>query len=171
MADKYFKIGNAPAFWTVKHIFAKFYAADIDGDGRADMCFLNEDGQMFCLRNGGQGDLPTAAFNGYWQGFRSSGSQDWVQIFGGTAPNAPSTLILTDLNGDFKADWLIMDQTGLVNTFINNRGSDDSLVPDWQFAGRTHAGGVTLGIENANSTIKFGRMFGTGRRDVSFATY
>lgn len=37
--------------------------ADIDGDGRADVCFIHDNGDIGCSRNGGQGR------NYYWQGF------------------------------------------------------------------------------------------------------
>lgn len=37
--------------------------ADIDGDGRADLCFVHDNGDIGCSRNGG------LDINHYWQGF------------------------------------------------------------------------------------------------------
>jgi len=60
-----------------------------------------------------------------------------------------------------------MDTTGKVDTFINNRGTGVGIIPDWQYADVTHGGLASFGVTNANSVVKFGRMYGTGRRDVS----
>lgn len=47
--------------------------ADIDGDGRADVCFIHDNGDIGCSRNGGQGR------NYYWQGFSTdSGLRETV---------------------------------------------------------------------------------------------
>ncbi len=96
-------------------------------------------------------------------------AQQPVEIFGGLGIGSTKAIKLIDLNGDFKADWLAMDETGLVDTFINNRGYGDGIILDWQYAKTTHTGLGSLGVTNAYSTVKFGRMFGTGRRDVSTA--
>jgi len=39
---------------------------DIDGDGRADYCLVEADGDVLCSRNGGVGE------KGKWQGFSSA---------------------------------------------------------------------------------------------------
>jgi hypothetical protein len=60
---------------------------------------------------------------------------------------------LVDINGDFRADWLWLDGTGEVTTYINNRGTGKgSLVPDWQRIGVTHAG---MGVAGARDRIRF----------------
>ncbi len=41
--------------------------ADIDGDGRADLCFVHDTGEIGCSRNGGFGT------GHYWQGFSTPG--------------------------------------------------------------------------------------------------
>lgn len=138
--------------------------ADIDGDGRADWCILVELGNIACLRNGGQGDLPTAAYGGFWQGF--SGPDGWTVVFPGQGRGNAAGVNLVDLNGDFKTDWLFMNHDGQVDTFINNRGTGNGMIPDWQFVNITHTGLSSFGVTNANSAVKFGRMYGTGRRDV-----
>jgi hypothetical protein len=50
---------------------------DIDGDGRLDWCAIDDVGDVYCWRNGGSGDTPTAAHNGYWQGMAS----DYIILF------------------------------------------------------------------------------------------
>jgi lysophospholipase L1-like esterase len=42
---------------------------DIDGDGRLDYCAIDDKGDIYCWRNGGVGDAPTADHDGYWQSF------------------------------------------------------------------------------------------------------
>lgn len=142
------------------------YIADIDGDGRADWCVLVELGNVACLRSGGQGILPISSAGGFWQGFKSSGPEDWTVVFPGQGRGNAAGVNLVDLNGDFKADWLFMTPTGQVDTFINNRGTGLGMVPDWQYVDITHSGLSSFGVTNANSVVKFGRMYGTGRRDV-----
>lgn len=43
---------------------ANLTLTDIDGDGRADYCLVDDNGDVRCSRNGGQGDKAA-----YWQGF------------------------------------------------------------------------------------------------------
>lgn len=140
--------------------------ADIDGDGRADWCILLHPGDIACQRNGGQGDAPTAAYGGFWQTFDSTGGA-WTTVFHSQHRGNAAGVNLVDINGDFKTDWLFMDKTGKVDTFINNRGTGAGMIPDWQYANVTHGGLASFGVTNANSVVKFGRMYGTGRRDVS----
>lgn len=63
-----------------------------------------------------------------------------------------------------------MDETGKVDTFVNNRGTGVGMTPDWRYADVTHGGLSIFNVTNANSAVKFGRMYGTGRRDVSAGT-
>ena len=57
-----------------------------------------------------------------------------------------------------------MDVQGGISTLINNRGIGPGLTPDWQNMGKTHGG---MGVNGARTNIRFGRLFGTGRPDVS----
>jgi hypothetical protein len=57
-----------------------------------------------------------------------------------------------------------MDDTGKVNTFINNRGSGKGLKPDWSNAGDTHQG---LRQAGTRARVRLARIYGTNRRDVS----
>jgi hypothetical protein len=59
-----------------------------------------------------------------------------------------------------------MNTQGGINTMINNRGTGYGLTPDWQAMGETHGG---MGVNGARASIRFGRLFGTGRPDVSIS--
>lgn len=139
--------------------------ADIDGDGRADWCIVLLVGDVACLRNAGVGDLPKSDFGGFWQYFATDKSE-FTTVFLSQNRDNDAGVNLVDMNGDFKADWLSMTTSGQVDTYINNRGGTE-LLPDWQDAGGTHGGLSSFGVINAHSAVKFGRMYGTGRRDVS----
>jgi hypothetical protein len=131
--------------------------ADIDGDGRADYCLINTDGYLVCSRNGGQGDSYS------WQGFST------VDGLRGLVFNARKRgndeVIITDINGDFKDDLLFIGDNGNSDTYINNRGWGAGIVPDWRSAGITHPGQGDYGIRE---NIKFGRIYGSGRRDYIY---
>ncbi|PVH96898.1 carbohydrate esterase family 3 protein, partial [Periconia macrospinosa] len=126
--------------------------ADIDGDGRFDYCVTDDGGNIRCWRNGGIGDTPA-----YWQ--------DLGVVFTGKGMgDIGGTRFVVDINGDGRSDWLWVDNTGKVTTYINQRGYDKSLVPLWLEAGVTHQGmGSTVGREK----IHFGRLYGSGRRDYA----
>jgi hypothetical protein len=61
------------------------------------------------------------------------------------------------INGDFRSDWLWLDETGQVTTYINNRGTGKgSLAPDWVSVGVTHAG---MQVDGAKDRVKFGNVY------------
>lgn len=144
--------------------------ADIDGDGRADWCILLHVGDVACLRNGGSGTLPTSGYGGFWQDF-SSGGTDFTTVFPSQHRGNAAGVNLVDINGDFKTDWLFMTASGQVDTYINNRGNGLGMIPDWQYVDVTHPGLSQFNVTNANSAVKFGRMYGTGRRDVRYKAF
>ncbi|KAK1755378.1 hypothetical protein QBC47DRAFT_300196, partial [Echria macrotheca] len=128
----------------------RVHIADIDGDGRADYCVVQDNGDVRCWRNGGQGDMPE-----YWQPmgivFKSKGMGD------------PLGVRFYDINGDGRDDWLWMDNTGLTHTYTNNRGctkgnEGQGLTPNWRAAtsNPTHAG---LGIANIRDQIHFANVY------------
>ncbi|KAE8155227.1 hypothetical protein BDV25DRAFT_146356 [Aspergillus avenaceus] len=123
---------------------------DIDGDGRIDYCLVHNNGDIQCWRNGGQGDAPTSKYKGYWQ--------DLGIVFTGNMGNNTDVRFV-DINGDFRSDLLLLDDQGKVTTYINNRGTGKSLVPDWRSAGVTHEG---TGVAGAKNRIKFGRVYAGG---------
>ncbi|KAE8390395.1 hypothetical protein BDV23DRAFT_193793 [Aspergillus alliaceus] len=128
---------------------------DIDGDGRLDYCLVKGNGDIQCWRNGGQKDAPTKEFNGYWQ--------DLGTVFKGKGMGDIAGVRLVDINGDFRADWLWLDDEGKVTTYINQRGTGKgSLAPDWRRIGVTHAG---MGVKGARDRIKFGQVYPHGGAD------
>ncbi|KAB8256183.1 hypothetical protein BDV32DRAFT_161282 [Aspergillus pseudonomiae] len=128
---------------------------DIDGDGRLDYCLVKGNGDIQCWRNGGQKDAPTPEFNGYWQ--------DLGTVFTGKGMGDIAGVRLVDINGDFRADWLWLDEEGKVTTYINQRGTGKgSLAPDWRRIGVTHAG---MGVKGARDRIKFGQVYAKGGAD------
>ncbi|KAF7589874.1 hypothetical protein BBP40_003586 [Aspergillus hancockii] len=130
---------------------------DIDGDGRIDYCLIHNNGDIRCWRNGGHKDAPTKEYGGYWQ--------DLGIVFTGTGMGDITGVRFVDINGDFRSDWLWLDDKGKVTTYINNRGTGKSLVPDWHSAGVTHAG---MGTDGAKNRIKFGRVYAGGGADYTW---
>ncbi|KAJ6057366.1 hypothetical protein N7460_000640 [Penicillium canescens] len=131
---------------------------DIDGDGRIDYCLVKGNGDIQCWRNGGQKDAPTNEFGGYWQ--------DLGIVFTGKGMGDIDGVRLVDINGDFRADWLWLDDEGKVTTYINQRGTGKgSLAPDWRRIGITHAG---MGVKGARDRIKFGQIWPGGGVDYSW---
>jgi len=120
---------------------------DIDGDGRLDYCIMDGNNALTCYRNGGIGDRPS-----YWQDFGVIHAGEGRQNAG---------IMLVDVNGDFRSDWLYMDENGAVTTHINQRPAGKTLKPHWLDSGVTH-----LGVRMPDRVgIRFGKVYGSGRRD------
>ena len=66
-----------------------------------------------------------------------------------------------------RADWVWLDEKGKSTIYINQRGSDKSLIPHWVQAASSHGGGFTLKDGGSREDIQFGRLYGSGRADVS----
>jgi hypothetical protein len=137
---------------------------DIDGDGRCDYCLVHNNGDLHCWRNGGNGLAPTSAYeNGLWQ--------DLGLVWTGGDGGDSDSVMLVDINGDHRTDWLSMDTTGAVDTSTNSRFCNvdpDNFLIDWLDAGKTHAG---LGVNGVRDYIKFGRVYGdTGYRSYVHVT-
>ncbi|KAK2765017.1 hypothetical protein FQN54_008716 [Arachnomyces sp. PD_36] len=135
--------------------------ADIDGDGHFDYCIAHGNGDIYCDRNGGQGDAPE-----YWQPL---GLQ-----FEGKDKGDLNGVRFVDINGDGRSDWLWLDDKGKTDTYINNRGcnqpdgSNWMLGVDWRDAGETHAG---MDEEGARDNIHFAKVYGVdGRYDYIYVT-
>jgi hypothetical protein len=73
-------------------------------------------------------------------------------------------VLLTSLLRSFRSDWLWLDDTGRVTTYINQRGQGDGMIPHWDSVGVTHGG---MGEAGARSQIRFARLYDSGRADVS----
>lgn len=94
--------------------------ADLNADGKADYIMIAPTGAMSAYLNGGS---------------NSSAPNGWVwyptgQIGGGITSNA-SDVQFADVNGDGRADYLVVDTTtGAVTCYLNS-GGDTSSGPGW----------------------------------------
>jgi hypothetical protein len=70
-----------------------------------------------------------------------------------------------DMFGSFRADWLYIDDTGAVDTWINQRGWGTGIVPNWIHPGVTAPGMKVPGVQGQ---IKFGRIYGSGLLDYVY---
>jgi len=129
---------------------------DIDGDGRIDYCAIKDEGDIYCWRNGGIGDIPV------WQGMVGG-----AVTFDAKGMGDIQGIRFADINGDFRSDFILMFPDGHSRIFINQRGTTDDgsgLKPHWVEASKAHAGfgGVAnMGLDN----FKLGRVYGSGRAD------
>jgi lysophospholipase L1-like esterase len=143
---------------------SKVRLADIDGDGRIDFCNVEVNG-VYCWRNVGTGDAPTAKYNGSWEGMLMDG--------GGTTLDLPRDLFspqtrFVDINGDGRADWIYVHNDTHMDIRINQHGgfSDGKgLKPHWANAANAIEG-WPKDHSVAQDHILFGRVFGSGRNDV-----
>ncbi|KPM39384.1 hypothetical protein AK830_g7215 [Neonectria ditissima] len=126
--------------------------ADIDGDGRLDYCVVADNGDVRCWRNGGLGRRAE-----YWQ--------DLGKVAPGRGMGDLAGVRFVDINGDGLSDWMWLDEQGKVTTYINQRGDGKGMVPHWLETGVTH-GGMGEDTEGRENII-FGRLYDSGRRDVS----
>jgi hypothetical protein len=131
--------------------------ADIDGDGRADFCFLDYEGPIRCSRNAGQGDTYS------WQGFSTIDGIRGVVFDKGTSELY--NIKLGDINGDHRADVLSIGANGNVETWTNQRSRGSGIVPNWVSAGITHEGQPAQDIRD---NIKFGKIYGSNRLDYIY---
>ncbi len=86
--------------------------ADVDGDGRDDYLRVGDDGSVHAYIN-------TYVNDG------AGGSIHWVERLNwapGVSYGSRSKLRLADVNGDRKADYLMVGSTGAVHAYINNGG-------------------------------------------------
>jgi hypothetical protein len=132
--------------------------ADIDGDGRADYCIIDDGGNIKVWRNSGTTDQPS------WQPlgmrFTAKGMGDMKGVAFG------------DINGDGRDDWLWIADNGATTTWTNSRSClkgqmGDGLNVVWRqgfysgsSSGPTHAG--PPGGASGRDRIHFARIYGQG---------
>ncbi|KAJ5195822.1 hypothetical protein N7449_006301 [Penicillium cf. viridicatum] len=87
---------------------AQVRVGDVDGDGRADYCVFENNGDMSCWRNGWIEDTPA-----YWQ--------DLGKRFSGRDMGNLTGVRLEDINGDGRDDWLWIGDEGETYTETNAR--------------------------------------------------
>ncbi|KAF5604267.1 acetylxylan esterase [Fusarium subglutinans] len=142
--------GNPPKFKSIGQVVGKHdgYEAtdvritDIDGDGRADYCLVEDNGSV-----------------------TAKGLRETVFDKNSKPGASKSGVVFADLNGDFRDELMWVSDTGSVHIWNNMRGWGKGIVPEWRDAGLTHKGQTTKGIQDR---IKFGRIYGSSRRDYIY---
>ncbi|BAU85087.1 esterase [Streptomyces laurentii] len=116
--------------------------ADFDGDGRADYLTVASNGAVSVwLNRGGDG-------RGDWEGIG--------QVATGTT-NDRDRVRFADFDGDGKADYIVLSESGAVSVWLN-RGGDGR--GDWQWIGQ-----VATGTTSDQSRVRFADYDGDGKAD------
>ncbi|KAK4177572.1 family 3 putative carbohydrate esterase [Triangularia setosa] len=122
--------------------------AQIDGDGRADYCLIKADSSIDCILQSEQGE------------FKGSFELAFDKLPG----IDKSRIVLGDINGDFRSDYMRIGENGNILAFINS-GMGRNNAPEWRDAGIITQGG--LGVMPPD-LIKFGRIFGSSKLDYIY---
>ncbi|MEV5511295.1 FG-GAP-like repeat-containing protein [Streptomyces orinoci] len=118
--------------------------ADINGDGKADYLIVGKDGSIHAYINkGGDG-------HGGWT--------DYGVIATGAPGGTPDRVRFADINGDGKADYLVVGDNGSVHAWINNGGDGHG---GWKDAGLIATG--TAGV--TPDQVRFADINGDGKAD------
>ena len=136
-----------PAGWNRARYYATIQLADVDGDGKADVCGRGAAG-VECWLSDGHG-FPTKISGPAW-----SDATAWA------APPSGSTLRFVDLNGDKKADLCARASAGIRCVLSNGTGFGDEIAgPDFSDATGWNA-------PQYYGTILYADLDGDGRVDV-----
>ncbi|KAF7339011.1 Acetyl xylan esterase [Mycena venus] len=139
--------------------------ADLNGDGRAEYLYLDENGAMTAYLNLGSSDSGLGAANVGWlpQGVVATGPAN-----GATRDN----VILADVNGDGRADYLTVTHTGgVAELFINGGGPDNG--PNAAKVVWFPQGVIATGVGSSGVGVQFADLNGDGRAeylDVNYQT-
>ncbi|MFC5718580.1 FG-GAP-like repeat-containing protein [Streptomyces gamaensis] len=116
--------------------------ADVNGDGKADYLVLGEDGSVRAyLNNGGDG-------NGGWE--------EYGLIATGTG--APGSKVrFADIDGDGKADYLVVEDDGSVRAWVNHGGDGHGGWSDY--------GLIATGTGAPGAKVRFADVDGDGKAD------
>ncbi|MEU3752397.1 FG-GAP-like repeat-containing protein [Streptomyces olivoreticuli] len=136
--------------WTEQGTFAtgvgqpgdKVRFADINGDGKADYLIVHDNGSVDAwINNGGTN-------HGGWteQGTFATGVGE-----------PGSKVRFADINGDGKADYLTLQDDGVVNAWINNGGTGHG--------GWTENGTFATGVGQPGDKVRFADVNGDGKAD------
>ncbi|QLE74457.1 hypothetical protein FGW37_25215 [Streptomyces rectiverticillatus] len=118
------------------------YQVDFNGDGKADYLVTEDNGAVRAyVSNGGDG-------HGGW-------INKGIVAAGAGAPG--SKVRFADINGDRKADYLIIEDNGAVRAFINNGGDGQG--------GWTDRGIIATGTGAPASKVRFADIDGDGKAD------
>lgn len=125
------------------------HLADMDGDGKADYLVVDvHTGALTCWLN----HLPAP-----W----APAGADGGIIADGAGPG--NAIFFADMNGDGKADYLVVDDNSGAVTVFWNGGADPGAQHGWRF---DPGGVIATGVPHANlKTIRFADINGDGRAD------
>ncbi|GAB3878404.1 hypothetical protein GCM10029964_029010 [Kibdelosporangium lantanae] len=131
--------------------FAHILAADVDGDGHADLVAVRADGNMYVYRNkggGGTGTRDAPVFAGYgWQSFQQ--------------------ILLSDVTADGRADLVTTDADGKIYVYTNKGGTGTQTWNPAVYAGYGwHFPGLTAADVTADHRAELIAIDGDGRLDV-----
>ncbi|MFE5768681.1 FG-GAP-like repeat-containing protein [Streptomyces sp. NPDC056485] len=116
--------------------------ADFDGDGKADYLVINANGSVnVWLNRGGDKVAPWKALG---------------QVASGLTTD-PGKVRFADWDGDGRTDYLVFNDTGAVDVFLNRGG--DQVAP-WKGIGR-----VTSGATTDRTRVRFADGDGDGKAD------
>jgi lysophospholipase L1-like esterase len=117
--------------------------ADFNGDGRDDYLVVAANGAVHAwINNGGDG---------------AGGWIDGGQVAGGTGAPASSVIRFADLDGDGRADYLVLATNGAVTAWINNGGDGGG--------GWIGRGQIATGTGAPGSQVRFADVDGDRKAD------
>ncbi|MFE0041953.1 FG-GAP-like repeat-containing protein [Streptomyces albireticuli] len=118
------------------------YRVDIDGDGKADYLVVQDDGSVKAWINTG-----------------GTGHGSWSErgMFASGVGEPARKIRFADINGDGKADYLVLQDDGTVQAWINNGGNDRG--------GWTKRGTFATGVGEPGSKVRFADINGDGKAD------
>ena len=124
--------------------------ADINGDGRADYLVVNPNGTVDAWLNGGPNSAAQDGWLWYPQGEIAAGV------------GAPGSEIrFADINGDGRADYLVVNPNGTVDAWLNG-GPDPAAQDGWLWY---PLGEIAAGVGAPGSEVRFADINGDGRAD------
>ncbi|MFC5145829.1 FG-GAP-like repeat-containing protein [Streptomyces aureoversilis] len=118
------------------------YRVDIDGDGRADYLVVQDNGSVKAwINNGG------------------TGHGSWTErgVFASGVGEPGSKVRFADINNDGKADYLVLQDDGTVQAWINNGGNDHG--------GWIKRGTFATGVGQPGSRVRFADINADGKAD------
>ena len=139
--------------WENPQNYSTFRMADINGDGKMDICALkdieNSTSGVFCWISKGTG-FETAKLAAEWAGY-----------YGFNEAKYYMTLRAPDINGDGKADLCIRGASGVICRLSKGTSFDtsDTLINDWSDTWGWNE-------EKYYATIQFGDLNGDGKDDI-----
>jgi len=133
--------------WANVQYYSTIQLADVNGDGKADVCARSAAG-IVCSLSDGKG-FPTAITGPAW-----SDAEGWDK------PQYYSTIQFVDVNGDGKADVCGRSAAGIVCSLSDGNGFPKQISgPGWSDAG-------SWDQPQYESTIRFADIDGDGKMDV-----